>query len=225
LGDAFVYVDGFNFYYGVVKGTGYKWLNIESLIVAMLPDHSVRRIVYGTAPTKPVPWDADVQVRQKAYLDALGTLPLVEIVKGTYMQKPTRMPLLNPSKMDQPCEPGDYPRVHVLKHEEKGTDVTLGARMVYDACTESSFDVAVIVTNDSDLYEPVRLLRQKLGKRVEQIVPTRPPLHKYEGRKSVYRGKVDQIYHEINVSALRAHQFPDPVERANGSLIAKPASW
>jgi len=225
MGNAFVYVDGFNFYYGVVKGTKYKWLDVQSLIVAMLPDHTVKKIVYGTAPTKAVPWDPDVRTRQDAYLDALRTLPLVEVVCGTYSQRVTKMPLLNPSAMDKPCAPGEYPRVRVLKHEEKGTDVTLGARMVYDALTEESFDVAVIVTNDSDLYEPVRLLRKKIGKRVEQIVPTRPRLGKYEGRRTVYRGKVDNIYYEFNPSALKEHQLPDPVVRADGTPIPKPIGW
>ena len=29
--NTYVYVDGFNLYYGAVKGTPYKWLNINAL--------------------------------------------------------------------------------------------------------------------------------------------------------------------------------------------------
>jgi hypothetical protein len=43
----YVYIDGFNFYYGQVKGTAYKWLNFESLVrnyldLLILVNHLVR---------------------------------------------------------------------------------------------------------------------------------------------------------------------------------------
>ncbi len=53
----------------------------------------------------------------------------------------------------------------MVKSEEKGSDVNLGAHLVRDAFTDA-FDVAVILTNDSDLVEPVRIAVQEAGKRV-----------------------------------------------------------
>ena len=32
-----VYIDGFNLYYGSLKGTPYKWLNPRSMVQALLP--------------------------------------------------------------------------------------------------------------------------------------------------------------------------------------------
>ena len=48
----YVYVDGFNLYYGCLKGTSYKWLNIEKLSQFLFPKHSIKKIKYFTAPVK-----------------------------------------------------------------------------------------------------------------------------------------------------------------------------
>lgn len=223
MGDARVYIDGFNLYYGALRGTQYKWLNIHALMQRLLPQYDIQGILYGTAPVRPMPWDPDVPTRQRAYLDAIALLPTVEVLSGTYSQKLTKMPMLNPSRLNAPCDPGDYPRVNVLKNEEKGTDVTLGARMVYDACT-GACDALVLVSNDSDLFEPVRLVREKMGMTVIQVVPTRPSAGKHSGRKSVYTGRVDHVIHEINESLLRSCQLPDPFT-IGSRTFSKPPTW
>ena len=47
-----VYVDGFNLYYGAVKGTPYKWLNLVELAKRLLPstqrsnELNISRLVY-----------------------------------------------------------------------------------------------------------------------------------------------------------------------------------
>ncbi len=41
-----VYVDGFNLYYGCLKGTSYKWLDLEALCRHLLPQNQVQRIRY-----------------------------------------------------------------------------------------------------------------------------------------------------------------------------------
>ena len=43
-----VYVDGFNLYYGALKGTPYRWLDLEALCVRVLSKHDVYRIRYFT---------------------------------------------------------------------------------------------------------------------------------------------------------------------------------
>jgi uncharacterized LabA/DUF88 family protein len=53
-------------------------------------------------------------------------------------------------------------RVWVDKTEEKGSDVNLAAHLVRDAF-RAAFQVAVLITNDSDLAEPVRIVRQELN--------------------------------------------------------------
>jgi hypothetical protein len=38
---AIVYVDGFNLYYGALKGTPHRWLDLAALADLLLPDHDV----------------------------------------------------------------------------------------------------------------------------------------------------------------------------------------
>lgn len=46
---AIVYVDGFNLYYGALKRTPYKWLNIMTLCNFLLPKNRIVGIKYFTA--------------------------------------------------------------------------------------------------------------------------------------------------------------------------------
>lgn len=53
-----VYVHGFNLYYGCLKGTRYRWLDLETLCERLLPRHQIQRLRYFTArvaarPNKP----------------------------------------------------------------------------------------------------------------------------------------------------------------------------
>ena len=48
--NTYVYVDGFNLYYGAVKGTPYKWLNIFDLCQRLLRKNTILKIKYFTAP-------------------------------------------------------------------------------------------------------------------------------------------------------------------------------
>jgi hypothetical protein len=68
-----VYVDGFNLYYGAVKGTPYRWLNIARMCELLLPRDRVHQIKYFTALVNPRPHDPDQRVRQETYLRALTT--------------------------------------------------------------------------------------------------------------------------------------------------------
>ena len=55
-----VYVDGFNFYYGAVRRTPYKWLNPELLFQHLLgPQNQLTRIKYFTARIQPTPRDPE----------------------------------------------------------------------------------------------------------------------------------------------------------------------
>lgn len=44
-----VYVDGFNLYYGSVKGTPYKWLDLGRLCSLLLPGDQIVYLKYFTA--------------------------------------------------------------------------------------------------------------------------------------------------------------------------------
>jgi hypothetical protein len=59
-----VYVDGFNLYYGSLKGQLYKWLNLEKMCELLLPNFEVQRVRYFTALVKERPEDTQAPVRQ-----------------------------------------------------------------------------------------------------------------------------------------------------------------
>lgn len=44
-----MYVDGFNLFYGSLKGTPYRWLDLHRLADLMLPDQDVVAVKYFTA--------------------------------------------------------------------------------------------------------------------------------------------------------------------------------
>lgn len=43
------YIDGFNLYYGAVKDTPYRWLDLSRMCQLLLPGHQIAKIKYFTA--------------------------------------------------------------------------------------------------------------------------------------------------------------------------------
>lgn len=203
-----VYIDGFNFYYGAVKGTPHKWLDYEALCRRLLPNDQIVKIRYFTARISARPDDPQQAVRQETYLRALATLPLIEIHYGHYVTRPTRMPLANPPARGART-------VEVLKTEEKGSDVNLATYLLLDAF-QKRCDTAVVVSNDSDLAEPVRIAQSEAGIKVGVINPHRA---KYRSRR--LQGT---FFKQLRPSVLAQTQLPSVLHDAQGT-IHKPASW
>jgi NYN domain len=158
-----VYVDGFNLYYAL-RDTPHKWLDLGALFGQLLPRNDIQRIRYFTARIKPRPDDPHGPDRQDAYLAALGSLPSISIHYGQFLASKTFM------RLTQPPPPPALPTVQVHKMEEKGSDVNLATWMLIDAF-ENDCEVSVLVTNDSDLAFPMRVLSQRLGRIVGLVNP------------------------------------------------------
>jgi uncharacterized LabA/DUF88 family protein len=205
-----VYIDGFNLYYGCLKGGPNKWLNIEKMCELLLPSFEIKRVRYFTARVKERVDDSQGPVRQNAYFRALYTLPRTEIHLGSFLTKPTRMPLADP--------PLTGPRtVQVIKTEEKGSDVNLATYLLVDAFRDDA-DAFAIVSNDSDLTEPIRIVRHELGKVVGLLNPQRTQSQRLmQCRPSFAK--------PIRAGVLRASQFPAKLTDATGAAITKPSDW
>jgi uncharacterized LabA/DUF88 family protein len=205
---AFVYVDGFNLYYRGLKRTPYKWLNVTRLAQELLSsDDTVGKVRYFTADVSPRSGDADAPQRQQAYLRALRTLPEVTIHKGRFLPKTKTRPLVS--------DPTRFVEVHDT--EEKGSDVNLASHLLNDAFNDR-FDVALIISQDSDLCEPMRMVCKEIGKIVGiGWVETSAPGKRYRAVSSFIR--------HASTTMLSNSQFPDPVIGRGGAHIAKPPTW
>jgi uncharacterized LabA/DUF88 family protein len=208
-----VYTDGFNLYYGCLKGTPHKWLDLAAFCQASfpLPRNRINRIRYFTAQVNARPGDPQQPIRQQIYLRALRTIPHLTIHLGSYLEKITRLPL-HPT-------PATGPRtVQVRQSEEKGSDVNIATYLLVDAF-DDDYEVAVVVSNDSDLAEPIRLVRRKFRKTVLVLHPCGP------GRKrSIELRNVASKSINVDASLLAGCQFPPTLNDAVGT-IHKPASW
>lgn len=200
-----VYIDGFNLYYGCLKRTPYKWLNLAQLCARMLPTDDVQHVAYYTARVSARPHNPSAPADQQVYLRALRTIPNLSITYGHFLTHSVSMTLT-----------GSTPpkRVWVDKTEEKGSDVNLGVHLVRDAY-EKAFETAVLITNDSDLAEPVRIVRG-LGYPVGILNP-------HEHHSSVLKQHATFLK-RIRQADLIASQFPENMADAKGTFH-KPASW
>jgi len=107
-----VYVDGFNLYYGALKARpAARWLDLAALSHLLRPGDTIDAIRYFTARVKSHR-DATAPGRQKLYLAAFGTLPLVTVHLGQFRTHPVAMPLAKPG-------PGTRRTARVLKTEER----------------------------------------------------------------------------------------------------------
>jgi hypothetical protein len=206
-----VYVDGFNLYYGCLRKTKHKWLDLSALCARLLPPNRVQRIRYFTATVSPRPDDPQSPARQAAYLRALRTIPEVSVHFGHFLVSTTRMPLAHPV-------PNGPKTVEVIKTEEKGSDVNLATYLLADAFTRDA-QCFVVITNDSDLAEPIRMVRHDLGLRVG-IVNPHPP----RKRSRALLNCDPTFFKQIRASALAGSQFPASMTDAIGT-ITKPADW
>lgn len=204
----YVYVDGFNLYYGALRGTPYRWLDLERLCALMLPPNDVQRINYYTARVGARVGDPDQPLRQQLYLRALGTLPSVHVHFGHYLSHSVWMPLAQPAL-------GGPKFAQVIKTEEKGSDVNLATQMVSDAY-ENAFDCAVLITNDSDLRKPIALVKNRLGKPVGVLNPRKRPANVLM--------KTATFMKPIRSGVLQQSQLPTVLFDARGAFV-KPAGW
>lgn len=257
-----VYVDGFNLYFGCLKNTPYRWLNIAKLCSLLLPNHDIQSIKYFTALVKPRPKDPEQPVRQQTYLRALKTLPRLEIIYGRFQSHKVRMPLVNyllanspktknhvltfrsdnPNISHNPNAPKEFQHVYlsrtemspadigesfqpldkdhiqsayVIRTDEKGSDVNLATYLLADAFKEK-YETAVVISNDSDLMEAIRVISIELKKNVGILNPQKNP------SRSLL--KHAQFFKEIRSGVLTASQFPPKLKDGKGAFH-KPRTW
>lgn len=108
-----IYVDGYNLFYGCLKNSPYKWLDLyklfaQQILYAQDPLANVLQIKYFTANIKAkIARNGKLaEQAQHAYHRALAKLypSYIQIIKGSYSLERARLPLFrNPPRQKSKC--------------------------------------------------------------------------------------------------------------------------
>jgi uncharacterized LabA/DUF88 family protein len=212
------YVDGFNLYYRALKNNpSLKWLNLRAFIGKFLSqDDTLTYVNYYTARVSGER-DIDAPRRQNAYFRALRTLPNLGIHYGTFMKKQQCRPLVHEIPLVHPKSP-DGQFVLIKNCEEKGSDVNLASHLLRDAYS-GHFDAAVVVSADTDLVEPIRIVTAEVRKPVGLIHPD------LDRPVSKSLAQVASFVRHVSRSSLLGSQFAQAITPSKGKLIVRPESW
>ena len=207
----YCYIDGFNLYYSSIKSIRFKWLNLRKLLETIFPNIEISHIRYFTAKIIARPDNPRQGQRQQFYLRALKTIPDLSIHYGEFRSDVVRMPLAYPQS-DCPA------KVDVIRTTEKGSDVGLASYLLADGFNHR-YEQAIVVTNDSDLLLPVRMVRQDIGLPVGILNPQRN-----NNRFSKKLMAEATFVSQIRENALALSLFPDVLIDAQGRFH-KPPEW
>ena len=221
------YVDGFNFYHSRLKrNRQYRWLNMSALADNISDkSHCVERINYYTAYVSGRV-DPGAVTKQQAYLKALKEDSRLQVHAGKFTITDRWVKLVHPAE----ARPRGYTWstpfpdfVLASVPQEKGSDVKLGSHLIRDAVMDL-FDVAYVITNDTDLIEPIRIVTEEIGKSVIIVPPILPKSPRNPVPPQGIRD-VSSDYKYIQDNDLASAQFPAALTLASGRQLHKPAGW
>lgn len=165
------YVDGQNLYFSCLKGSAFKWLDLEQLLLPIIaqasPGSVLTGIKYFTAPIKASlarhgQRSADAQAE---YLRALRAKPNVTVIEG-------RFSMASSHALLHVVPPDRDTRVRIWRIEEKETDVSLAVSMYADA-RSGEVDQIVLVSNDSDMVPALRSIVRDTTTTIGVVLPVR----------------------------------------------------
>ena len=183
------YVDGYNLYYGLrhKQWKWFYWLNIQLLAEHLVkPDQKLVGTKYFTTI---VNYPEGRHKRQAVFLEALQTLPKLELFYGHFLA--TSVTCRN-------CG------LTYDTHHEKMTDVNIAVELMTDAF-QDKFETALLISADSDLVGPVKTMRRLFENK--KVVVAFPP-----ARSSVALQRTAHGFYFIGVT------FQDIVNSFDGSF-------
>lgn len=198
------YIDCFNLYFGVKRHTGnqYLWLNVESLSASLiLPEDQLMATKYFTARIK---GEDSKRKRQKTYLEALAFGTATKIYFGRYQ-------VIRNGVTCENCG------LSWDVKSEKMTDVQIATQLLTDAFTDQ-FDTAILISADSDLVPPVRMIKENFPqKKIQILFP--PHRFSYELQEAA------DVYETMDISDLQKNQLPNEIVKPDGYVLYKPITW
>lgn len=199
-----VYVDGFNFYYGLKKDhrwRRYYWLDVIKFFEKFIkPDQELVCVKYFSAR----PNNTDKALRQNAFFQANKDNPKFRLILGKYLRKTIT------------CFNCGY---LIQTYEEKESDVRIATQIVNDA-NNHLCDIAVVVSADSDMIPAIELALQA-GTKVFVFFP---PFHHSNSLSNISTSRVINL--ERYESRFRQCLLPDIVHlKESGFDLAIPEKW
>ena len=210
-----VYVDGFNLYYNCFKGKRnlqrrhLRWLDLRKLAEQILKNDEIVEINYYTAMVSSRASDSRRPLRQQAYPQSLSAYAGVRVHHGQFRKT---------KRTGRLVRPGDGVEVEqtVEIMQEKGSDVCLTTHMLLDGF-QDRYELAVVLSNDSDYAEPIRVIADVLNKSVGVISP--------DVNVSKQLAKLATFARSLDLNLLESSQLPDEILRSDGIVLTRPAYW
>jgi len=201
---AILYVDGFNLYFGLKTASfkRYYWLDIYKLGSNLLKaNQKLVAAHYFTSHIKSNGENNEDMKRQNTYIEALQEVG-VKCQFGHYLQKTKR------------CYSCDNTWPH---YEEKMTDVNIAIQLLTDAF-DDVFDVALVLSGDSDLSTPIRKVRERFPHK--RIVVVFPPK-----RFSKELNDCADATLALGRDKLHNSQLPESLTKSCGFVLHRPTTW
>ena len=198
----FAYIDGFNLYYGLRDANLHtsRWLDLKAMCISLLRTGQQLHLVrYFTTRVRNNP---SASQRQSVFIDALSARGGIEIDYGHFLSKKRKC---------QNCGSTWH------RHEEKKTDVNIAVRLLGDAF-DDHFDVAMIISGDSDLAPSIKSVRLRYPDK--RLVVAFPPR-----RNSSELRRVAHANFTIPRAVIRSSHLTDPVLSPSGTSFKAPNGW
>jgi len=203
-------VDGFNLYHSTrdiarhCQGLRVKWLNIFALCKSYLymtgKRATLEHIYYFTAYAYHLN-DPGVIQRHRDYVRCLESTGITPEF-GRFKPKDINCP---------------HCKKQITRHEEKETDVAIGAKL-FEILHENECDTVVIITGDTDLAPAISAAKR--------LFPSKTILFTFPfRRKNDELAQIAPKSFRMHKDSYVRHQFPNPVVLPDGTQIYKPSTW
>jgi uncharacterized LabA/DUF88 family protein len=203
-----VYVDGFNFYYGLksksqqdVSWKKFYWLNVVGFFEKMLrDDQELVEVHYFSAR----PHDVNASKRQESFFSANKLNRKFKLTLGKYLKK------------DIICS---NCKKTIRTYEEKETDVRIATQIINDVYKQRC-DISIIVSADSDIVPAVELIREISP--ANQLFVYFPP-----HRHSINLLNSCNVARKLSDYKARFNQsmLPEQVILHDGTIVSRPNNW
>ena len=198
-----VYVDGFNFYYGLKKNhrwRRYYWLDMVKFFeMFMKPNQELVYVKYFSAK----PDNVDKALRQNAFFQANKENSKFQLILGKYLRKNIK------------CFNCGY----LIQTYEKESDVRIATQIVNDA-NNHNCDVAIVVSADSDMLPAIELALESRTK----VFVYFPPFHHSNSLSNISSSRVINL--ERYESRFRQCIMPDTIHLSLPNFdLTIPPKW